>query len=880
MEGPSGPPIMPPRLTLERGRPEKVTAGHERPPDGALAPNIASDELARGLRLVGVCLLALVVFYRPMVSGSVYALAPGAVFGLLLLASALLWLGSELACGRLRVRFGLAGVAFAALAAATLVSALQAENWFAGLQWWWLLVTYGLTAFLILQLGGREPERSFLLSCLLATAAALAAYGLWHYALYMPALRRWLAREPDFFRTAVGATGPISADLAARVEADRATGGFITANQLAGFLVLTFFPLAGMAMNRWRVARLRGTRTRGGRSAALVVVALALALMLGALYLTGSKGGGIAFVFGLALLALTAARQVVRKNPRKAAGAAAAVVILVLVAHQAGAVAGPRRFARSLGVRLDYWRTSVEMARQRPLFGVGPGSWPEWYAMLKEPEFEETRAAHSVHVQLWAETGSVGLLLWIGLWAVLFGQVLSARAASPGRDREANGSVAADRARARRRFRAVGLGLAALVLAFDWAVLGTFGAPRYVPEWLEAHSWLPYLVVYVVWAATFAAIFGGPKRSPVGLPTWAVAAGLGAFLLHSAAEFTLRVPAIGGTAAVLAAALLAGANRPRRREWRVGRLRAGVILLAGAAAVGCWSVVATGRSVDGALSSATADILRNEFLAGDGQLRRGRRLPELRAQADEITAERRRACAAMPWDDRAWRDLGGWLITLAEGGLDGGATAEAARALNRAVELNPLSSSNRALLGRAHALAGDYAGAAAAYRRAAQLHPALPAAWYRLGAALEAAGGADAEALAAYQMALELMPRQYHARNTVLGPQWELATFWAKTAGLRAPQPLLDMATDLAFHAEGVEMPAGAAPKERVARLTEGLPGGAELARKWDSYEPAVRQQEVWKLLAGRMWQWALRRKVQLLQDTGNAGEGGSSGAR
>ncbi|MCK4374748.1 MAG: hypothetical protein KAX19_05440, partial [Candidatus Brocadiae bacterium] len=270
LEGPSEPPIMPPRLTIERGRPEKVTAGHERPPDGALAPSIASDEPARGLRLVGVCLLALVVFYRPMVSGSVYALAPGAVFGLLLLASALLWLGSEVACGRLRVRFGLAGLAFAALAAATLVSALRAGNWFAGLQWWWLLVTYGLTAFLILQLGGREPERSFLLSCLLATAAALAAYGLWHYALYMPALRRWLAHEPDFFRTAVRATGPISADLAARVEADRATGGFITANQLADFLVLTFFPLAGIAVNRWRVGRLRGTRPRGGKAAALV----------------------------------------------------------------------------------------------------------------------------------------------------------------------------------------------------------------------------------------------------------------------------------------------------------------------------------------------------------------------------------------------------------------------------------------------------------------------------------------------------------------------------------------------------------------------------------------------------------------------------------
>lgn len=96
-------------------------------------PDAAKPSLAHGLRWGAVCVLALVVLYRPVACGLVYSLASTTVFGLLLLLSALLWLTSELLGGALRVRLGLPALAFSAFLGAALVASIGAENWFAGL---------------------------------------------------------------------------------------------------------------------------------------------------------------------------------------------------------------------------------------------------------------------------------------------------------------------------------------------------------------------------------------------------------------------------------------------------------------------------------------------------------------------------------------------------------------------------------------------------------------------------------------------------------------------------------------------------------------------------------------------------------------------------
>lgn len=810
-------------------RSERAALTRDEPARATLAPR---------LRLAALCLVALVALYRPIVSGLVYSLAPEAAFGLLLLLGALLWLSSELVEGRIRVRFGLPGALLSAFMAAALVSILLAENRFAGLKWWWLVATYGMTAFLVLQLAAAEQERRFLLGGVLATAAALGAYALWHRAFYMPALERWLAAEPAFFQGAVGATGPLAQDLRWRVATARAYGNFVTPNQLADFLVLTLFPLAGI-LARWPW---RGDHAGGPvRTAAGGTVALALVALLSALALTGSKGGLIAFAFGAGVAAALA----LKGRARLVAGVAGALIALCLVAWWAGAVPAARRLTPSLAVRLGYWRTSLLMVRARPVLGVGPGAWPDWYAMLKAPEQEETRAAHSFYMQLWAETGSVGLALWLALWAaVLVPALRPGTRASPPKEQQAGAGDGGGRVPV-----LAGLVVAALAFAFDYAAVGSFLPPRYVAPWLSAAPWLPYAAMYLVWAGVFWALAGTPGRPEV--PLWALAGGLAAFLLHSAGDFTLRVPAIGGTVSVLAALLVAVASLPRRREVRIEPRAAAFVFLGGALAVAGWAAGPMRRAVDSALSRETAGTLRAE-LAGGG-----------RATPDQVADELRRACEAVPWEDESWRELAAWLTRSAA--RSPRQPAEARAAAERAVRLNPLAAANWAALGSARTMGGDAAGAAEAYRRAAEAYPSLPEAWYRYGRALEAAGR---DARGEYRCALDLMPRQYHERNRVLGPPQELASFGADLPGA-PPKDLLETAVGLAARAGAADVPPDARPVEKVRLLARGLPGAEDLVARWDSYDARTEEERFWELTAGRLWQWALEARLRSMPQPG-----------
>ncbi len=821
-----------------------MTPSAQPPPDNREA--VPADGI---LAWAALCLLALVLLYRPVSSALGYGLAEGAAFGLVLLVAGTCWLAGQLLRGGLRLRFGLPGMLFMALLGAALASSLRAENWFAGLRWCLNLATYGLTAFLVLQMARRKRARAFLVSSLLATGVALAAYALWHALICMPALRRWMELEPAVFAAFVRAEGPLLQDLAARVRSPRAYGNFITPNQLAGFLALVFFPLASLLAGRQQ-----GGRHGAGRSSPrLVQVALGAALLLSAvaILLSRSKGGWIAFCFGAVIFGLLLAGGAVRRHARKLLIGLALLVALLVAAHVAGLVPGPQRFARSLGVRVQYWETSARIVLQRPLLGVGPGSWPEWYTMLKQPEYGETQAAHSVYLELWAEGGTVGLLLFTALWVAVF--ALALKGGLPAITDQQDGG-----AERRRPMLVAGLCVGLLAFAFDYALLGTFAPPEHIPGWLASARWLPYLVIYACWAAAFAAAFTCADGADAALLGRGIAAGLAAFLLHSAGEFTLRVPAIGGSAATLAALLLVGRDRPRPRELHPGPALSVLVAAACGVMLVAWFAFVTPRALDYALSKREAESEEPQLEEGSA----AQTGADAVGLAQRITADYSRACTAVPYDDEAWREYGAWLTWLGQSGLAEVSPLAPVDAFGRAVRLNPLHSGNWARLGTARSLAGDRAGAVDAYRRAAELYPSLPVAWYRYARAIEATGRTDAEATDAYRRALSLLPRQYHPRNCVLGPAGELADFWSRTTGHPVPESFIDLAVQIASRASDVAIPPGADAREKVAALSAGLKGADRLLEQWNGYDEQIRASQLWGILAPRLWEWALGQKV------------------
>ena len=773
-----------------------------------------------------------------------HTLALTAVLGLLLAIAGLLWLASGALAGELRIRFGWPAGLYAAFIAFAVLSSFLSENWFAGLRWCLLMAVYGLAAFLTLQLAERPVWRRFLLACLTATGAALAVYALWHYALYMPALRRWLAEDPDFVLAATGARGGLAGDLAARVRADRAYGSFITPNQMACFLAMVFFPLAGL------LTATRGQRgERGGLALWAPRIALVAALLAtaAALWVSRSKGGAVAFAFGLAVFAGgTAAGQ---GRARRARLTALVVAAVVVVGAGFYLMRGSERLRASLGVRLGYWQTSLRMAAERPLTGVGPDSWPEWYGILKEPEYEETRAAHNAYLQLLAETGIVGLLLWCATWAAFL--LRCAGNSVPRETPSCNGTP--------RRAAFAAPALAALALAIDAAFLGTLAPPLYVPGWLVNAPWLPYALVWLVWAVVFvAALTTGMQEEWRG--AWiGAAAGLGAFLVHSAGDVTLRVPAIGLATAVLAGLLL-GSRQRCGRELRVGRSGATALLAGGAVLATVWSLGITRPALAAALSLDAAEAIRLKLISGRVA---ARELPVLTAR---VRDEYERTCRAVPWDARAWRERGAALLWLA-GPAPGKARAdEALKAAQRAVDLDPLGAANWSVLSQARRAVGDAAGALEAVNRAAQLQTSLPAAWYAAGRASEEAGQ-SAAAAADYRHVWELIPRQYHPRNRVPAGAAELARFWRTLVPGPLPGSLLDLAREIIEGAGGVTpLPRPDGPDE-LTRFVEGIEGSQRLLQEWPELGPQARERRLYEVLGPRLWELALTGKVRALEE-------------
>jgi O-antigen ligase len=198
-------------------------------------------------------------------------------------------------------------------------------------------------------------------------------------------------------------------------------GPYVNHNHYAGLMeMLTPFPLA-LALSR---------HVHGNRK---LVVAAVAALMAGTIFLSGSRGGMLAF--GVQVVALGFLLRPQRSNWKRPAALALflAVAIGFLVwiggnelTHRLASINTEARQELSGGVRLTIDRDSIHMWRQKPILGWGLGTFPVAY-----PRFRSfytsffVNQAHNDYLQLLVETGLAG-----GAIAVWF-LVLTFRRAKP-----------------------------------------------------------------------------------------------------------------------------------------------------------------------------------------------------------------------------------------------------------------------------------------------------------------------------------------------------------------------------------------------------------------------------------------------------------------
>jgi len=192
--------------------------------------------------------------------------------------------------------------------------------------------------------------------------------------------------------------------IMAKYAKGRVHGTLVYPNALAGAALLLWPVSIAISFSKTRHFR-KLTRT--------VIIALTLSLGGAGFFWTGSK---LAWLIAVGLLCLW---LLCLKLPRrwKTAGLAGIIVVgavVFLVRFHNYFAAG----ARSAGARLDCWSAAVQVVRQLPWTGSGPGTFQRPYAELKTPEAEMARLAHNDFLEQYSDSGIVGgtsYLVWIGL---------------------------------------------------------------------------------------------------------------------------------------------------------------------------------------------------------------------------------------------------------------------------------------------------------------------------------------------------------------------------------------------------------------------------------------------------------------------------------
>jgi putative inorganic carbon (HCO3(-)) transporter len=256
----------------------------------------------------------------------------------------------------------------------------------------WQKLTLYMLFFALLARVLRSPRiRSWLIAVYLLAALAVSVYGLQQWFSGSAALATW-----------VDPTSPLS-------KTTRVYSYLGNPNLLAGYLIpsVVFSILAFFSWERWMCKAL-----------AVVMTAVNGACLI----LTFSRGGWIGLVFSLLVLVLLLAHWWSIYLPRFwrkwalpiVLGTAAGIVLLAVVAVEplrdrfSSIFAG--RGDSSNNFRINVWMAVIEMIKDRPLLGIGPGNvaFNKIYPLYQRPRFSAL-SAYSIVLEVAVETGLIGL---------------------------------------------------------------------------------------------------------------------------------------------------------------------------------------------------------------------------------------------------------------------------------------------------------------------------------------------------------------------------------------------------------------------------------------------------------------------------------------
>ncbi|MFA4986986.1 MAG: O-antigen ligase family protein, partial [Candidatus Brocadiia bacterium] len=254
--------------------------------------------------------------------------------------------------------------------------------------------------------------RKAAIGILAGVVAAIFVWALGQEFLSLPELR---ATPSDF---TVGMSEADKADFLHRLMSLDVFGPFTISNALAAFGLMIGLAFFGIALGH------RKGLAQHALFAIPACMALASALM------SRSKGGAVALVVGLC--AMGSLWLAPRIGVKKAAIAFVSTVLLAALAITAVAFLWQdSSIGKSAGYREGYWRGAAAMVNDSPFLGAGRGAFSEKYPRFKPLDAGEVRHAHNDFIEIMAEEGIPGLLLFLAGLGMAIRAVLKSRQSTP-----------------------------------------------------------------------------------------------------------------------------------------------------------------------------------------------------------------------------------------------------------------------------------------------------------------------------------------------------------------------------------------------------------------------------------------------------------------
>jgi O-antigen ligase len=196
-----------------------------------------------------------------------------------------------------------------------------------------------------------------------------------------------------------------------KISSNRIFATLFYPNALAGAILLLLPPILSVLWG------LRERFTAGARGLLVATVGFGA---LACLFWSGSKGGWLlALLLGIIVLL----RLKIKTNVK--VGLIAAVLALGLAGFFARHLAFFEKGATSVNARFDYWRAGVQITKEHPIFGTGPGTFYIPYEKIRDPKSEPSRLTHNDYLEQATDSGIPALLLYAGF--IVGGLVWSAR---------------------------------------------------------------------------------------------------------------------------------------------------------------------------------------------------------------------------------------------------------------------------------------------------------------------------------------------------------------------------------------------------------------------------------------------------------------------